>query len=180
MSTETHEHEHACARCGASMDEPGYAGLCNACAISAAEDVIEQRAQQAVDPEEARDSTEVRKRRMRVAISLAVSAVCIAIIAVRAPMLIAATAPEPPKRSGPVTTAGDCDGCVTNLWKASVAVRSGAPVPIGLYCPASAKPYVVDKSGEGLPTISCPNPGEHDLAELKVTPASPIPEAVAP
>lgn len=180
MSTETREHEHTCARCGASMDEPGYAGLCNACAISAAEDVIEQRAQKAVDPEEARDSTEARKRRTRVMVSVAVSAVCLAIIAVRAPVLVAATASEPPRRSGPMTTAGDCDACVTNLWKASVSVRSGSPVPIGLYCPASAKPYVVDKSGEGLPTISCPNPGEHELAELKVTSVSPIPQAVAP
>jgi len=166
-----------CERCGCDL-APDESRLCPSCAILAAETASQAgRAAAGAQAQAASADAEKRPTRRRW-IEIAVLIACVAVIAWRLPAILQAADPPAPLRTGPRTTAGDCDGCVANLWTISSALQAGASVPTSLTCPASGAAYTMTGRGDDA-VVSCPNPDRHDLASLSVTGAKPMPAAVA-
>lgn len=165
-----------CARCGADLDDSDEGSLCAVCAISAAEDVVSSRRQGA-----ALQAAEKRPERTRphvpVWLLVIVCVACAAFVLWRFPALVEATAVQPPVRTGAMTSGGEADACVANLWLYSQAMGFGREMP-ALTCPESGEPYVVSGSAaDGTLEVTCPNPEVHALSSLRVTWSHRVPEA---
>lgn len=76
------------------------------------------------------------------------------------PELAAASFSQKPLRTGPYGTDAKTDACIANLWELAAAMRAGSKLPQRV-CPASGKPYSVEKG-----VVSCPTPGLHGAARL--------------
>lgn len=89
----------------------------------------------------------------------------------RYPQVAAAFAKESPLHQGSYAGDPKTDQCIVNLWHISRLLQEGKPIPAGLVCPASGRPYI--QQGD---RVVCPNPQAHKLSMLGVSKAHPVPE----
>jgi hypothetical protein len=76
------------------------------------------------------------------------------------PELMAATLLKKPLRAGTYLTDRKTDLCICNLWAITASMRAKEPLP-ALTCPASGKPYIVERD-----LVRCPSPDLHAASKL--------------
>jgi len=179
-----------CSKCGKPFcekclmpEEKGEARLCRDCALRAAvevsvrEEEAKETARRERDLEEAKREEERFKRRQ--IFCLVGSLICLFIILFQfssvSPIGIP-TLRQRPVRIGTTETDKMADRCIENLWKISQMLQRGEKIDRNLVCPASGKPYIVEKTPDGDVVVHCPTPEKHGVSDLRVSKMSPIPE----
>ena len=105
----------------------------------------------------------------------AVLLICLAVIAIQTPGIIAALHEKQPLRSGPNTTDRLTDDCIGNLWKIARMLQDRQYPEMELVCPATKKPYTVI-SARGNTIVRCPNPEAHGVKAITASMKCPRPE----
>jgi len=102
---------------------------------------------------------------------------CIVIMAIQAPKIIAAlTNGDRPRRDGTVRTDRLTDQCIHNLWKISKHLQIEQNPPKDMTCPAGKMPYAITIVEDHF-VARCPDPGKHGFVEIRVSNKNPVPEA---
>ena len=164
---ESNTGEGYCLKCGRALE--GEEAYCSQCQIELAEENIEETEEELIEPSP-RDS-----KKRRTVIQLAIMLVFIAVIIFRAPSFMEAFEKEQPIRQGTYETDEQADLCISNLWKISRMLEDGKMPDDSLTCPVSGMPYKVTKNPVET-MVTCPNPGLHNLKELRVSSVHPCPE----
>lgn len=159
--------EGYCKKCGKVLD--GDELYCSQCQIELAEENIDDTEEEIIEP----SSQSSEKRRL--AVQLAILLIFMAVIIFRAPAFMEAFEKEQPIRQGTYRTDAQADQCISNLWRISRMLEDGNIPDSSIVCPVSGKPYEAIQN-QGDTVVICPNPGLHDLRELRVSRVHPCPE----
>jgi hypothetical protein len=140
------------------------------------ENCMIERAEQYVPDAPARPQIRREKKsRAWLIVKLIMLLVCITIIALQTPRLVAALKEGQPLRYGTYATDAQADQCIKNLWQISRMIQDGKKPPPDMVCPVSKKPYEIRDTGADI-VVSCPNPALHGFKKIQVSKRRPVPE----
>ena len=129
------------------------------------------------------DKTEITRistretERLRNIVRWTVLLICMAVIAVQTPVIMAALHQKQPIRSGSNTTDRLTDGCIGNLWKIAGMFQDHHYPGADIVCPATKKPYTVI-SARGNTIARCPSPEAHGVKAIAASMKCPRPEVI--
>ena len=133
---------------------------------------------QRLEEQATRAASKEKRKILKVIIQWAVVVVCLGIIGYQLPKLTASLNPGgKPLRRGAMDTDARTDQCIANLWIASKRIQQGRPVGSDLLCPASGKPFAVEKAGDDV-IVRSPKPELYGFRELRVSRNNPVPKLI--
>lgn len=155
-----------CLKCGKILESRD--DYCEHCQVELAEEHI------ADSEEETETSPPVDERKKKI-LQSAILLVLLGIIIFRIPAIISSFEHKQPVRTGTYETDAGADLCISTLWQISRMLEEGSLPDSSIVCPVSGKPYEVIEDSMDI-TVFCPDPGQHGLAELRVSRLLPCPE----
>ena len=154
---------------------------CSRCvALQAAKDVVEGAKERRKKMESRGESLESRRRikaLLWVAFQWGMLALCLGIMAFRAPDLIRAPQEDKPLRYGTYQTDDKTDACIRALWQAAKLLQEGRMPGKDLVCPASQQPFIIERTDDDVVARS-PRPQLYGFRDIRVSVKRPVPELI--